>query len=67
MNDAQILEWIAEHMTSFRPLFGTATMQYIDDDGITCEIVVQDFNDHLNPNHLEQLRECVLAANKINL
>lgn len=66
MNDSQILEWIAEHMTSFRPLFGTATMQYIDDDGITCEIVVQEF-DNPNPSPLEQLRECVSAANKISL
>jgi len=63
MNDTQILTWIAEHMTSFRPLFGTATMQYIDNEGITCEIVVQDF-DNPNPEPLEQLRECVKSANK---
>lgn len=38
MNDTELLEWIAEHMVSFRPLFVEATMIYVDDEGNTKEI-----------------------------
>lgn len=67
MNDTQILEWIAEHLTSFRPVIDTASMCYVDDAGIFREIWIQHF-DNSNPSCIEQLRECVKAAtNELNV
>lgn len=61
MTDTEILEWIAEHMVSFRPMFGMATMVYLNDEGVECEIVVQEF-EKITTKPIEQLRECVVAA-----
>jgi predicted enzyme involved in methoxymalonyl-ACP biosynthesis len=42
-------------------MFGMATMVYLNDDGVECEIVVQEF-EKITSQPIEQLRECVVAA-----
>lgn len=64
MNDKECLEWVAEHLKEFSPLFQSATMVYIDDEGYTKKVSVQ--SDWLNPSSLDLLQQCInLASMKI--
>lgn len=60
MNDTETLEWIAEHLVRFLPLFQSATMDYIGDDGMTRHL---DFtSENPNPSTVELLRGCIGKA-----
>lgn len=59
MNDAQYLEWIAEHMVSFRPNTpNIATMVYCDRSGRELTHTYHDKND-FNPSIVSMLRGAI--------
>jgi len=66
MNDTETLNWVAEHVVSFRPQFGTAWMSFVDDEGYEQEIVIQYLDGNV-PSCIDQFRECVKAARKNEL
>ena len=67
MNDTELLNWIAEHLVSFRPVFETATMVWIDNDGFEKEIWYKAAEDEITGNdipNIKLLRGCIEGALK---
>ena len=59
MNDAQYLEWIAEHMVSFRPNTpNIATMIYVDERGYD-KTHTYHSKDDLNPSIVSMLKGAI--------
>ena len=58
MNDTEILEWIAKHLTQFRIGVGTVDIEWIDDGGFTQSKTYQTI---VNEADTEILRHVVTA------
>jgi len=57
MTAEQKLEWVANHLTLFRPLVDSATMEYINNCGE--EYSVTYTSDVPNPTNLQLLEGCI--------
>lgn len=62
MTDTEIVEWIAEHLVSFRPLFENASMTYINNDGLLRDSWYESTES--NPSNKQLLIGCIEKAVK---
>jgi hypothetical protein len=58
MNDTEVLEWIADHLTHIRIGFGDVYIEWIDDNGFT---QYQTYRTVINEPDAEILRHIVTA------
>jgi UDP-N-acetyl-D-mannosaminuronic acid transferase (WecB/TagA/CpsF family) len=63
MSDTEILNWVAEHLSSFQPMIESAHMVYIDASGFEQKVQVH-VGDTFNRGVpcIDLLKACVLKA-----
>jgi hypothetical protein len=63
MTDTEILNWVAEHLSTFSPAFTRAEMRYVNDDG-EVRSVNYKAEDQDDVTCGDLLRGCILQAIK---